>query len=404
MENTVKPNVGKRITRILEIAKRMAQKTDGRDCGPVTSRIEEMEVHCHGYAEPGYSSDSGFVVTGNWTDVWRSHEKVSELPGRLFDIFEKMGVAGEWGDEWSSCYGCYKLVRTSGDSYSWKPHYAIVGGSELLCQECIKENPEDYLEDLIGNGESCVTFDLDLTAHGYLQLNEDSYESGWHPGQNDNPREVAKKLREHGVDRFIFKLDENSQFYSKWSVYVWSEPDECESCHDNAREMDWSVEDKAWYCGDCGHANMPTLPKLDAECGKLLECPHMVCQECNATIWTDEDEDICGNCGKTVNRVVKVENSDSDESMVLLTVKGHGSRIFAKEKHQSILGSRWESDDKDFAYAIVSDSPTLIQDLQEELGDGVKIDDSEYCPPDEEEDEEEDDDGEDPDEEEVTQE
>jgi len=206
---------------ILEIAQRMA-KDDWR----IRNQIEEIQIHTE-YGEPGYSSETGVIATGNWNEVdeydpqLQMRVPISNLPKRIGEIFERMGIECEWSDEWSSCEDCGALVRTSGDSYCWQPSYAIIDECTFLCHKCILEDPVDYLEELVGDCNRCMTLeDLDLTQHGWKQYNADSYESGWHPGQNDSPQKIAKELKKMGIHRFIFKLDENSQFYSKWSVFI----------------------------------------------------------------------------------------------------------------------------------------------------------------------------------------
>lgn len=215
-------NTAKRAHRVLEIAARMAQPLGWTVSGP----IEEMWLHFDGYAEPGCNAPNGIVATGNWNEVtrWNGTERivVSDLPKRVGDIFERMGIECEWSDEWSTCSDCGKLVRTSADSYSWQPSYWLPpGAGELLCIECVKEDPIEYLQAHEGSTNTCLTIDsIDPEEHGYVKHNTDPYESGGHPGQTDHPEKVAKDLRACGIERFLFRLDENSQFYSRWSVYV----------------------------------------------------------------------------------------------------------------------------------------------------------------------------------------
>lgn len=271
---SVNQNVYKRARRVLEIATRMAEALKKeRNSWEARSRIEEIQLH-DGYADGSDAGKAGIIATGNWNtvDTWdeasKSRVLISDLPKRVGDIFEKMGIEIEWSDTTSTCDQCYKLIRTEPDCWSWKPNF-VVGDGSITCGACIEEDPDDYLESLEGNDEECLSLDIDLAARGYVKLNEDSYESGWFPGQNNDPKRVAKQLRDKKIERFIFVKDENSQFYSKWSVWVWGEPSECESCHakeyeDNlVREMTWSAEDKVFHCEECGHANMPTVPSIE---------------------------------------------------------------------------------------------------------------------------------------------
>jgi len=228
-EHKIDKRVSKRAQHVLEIAAAMAEKLDKeRNSYSVRSHIEEIQLHFDGYADGSSAGESGIIATGNWNTITKYDEKVKRcvdvcnLPKRVGDIFEKMGIEIEWSDEWSTCGNCYKLIRTSPDSYSWQPDFWL-GDGEITCGDCVKEDPSGYIEYLDGNDETCMSIDVDLEEHGYSKLNEDSFESGWFPGQNDDPKQVAKELREKGVDHFIFVKDENSQFYSKWSVWVLNE-------------------------------------------------------------------------------------------------------------------------------------------------------------------------------------
>jgi hypothetical protein len=239
-------NVAKRAHRVLEIAAEMARKLDGPGKWRVQNRIEEIQLHFDGYAEPGYTDpECGIVATGNWNKIddynkeTNKHDLVSDLPGRIFDIFEKMGIEGEWSDEWSECTECNKLVRTSPDSYSWQRSYWFPEDSgEIICRECVKNDPEEYLRAHEGCTTSCITIDeIDPADHDYVKVNEDSYESGWHPGQTDDPKTVAAWLHNQGVKRFLFRLDSVGQFDSRWSVYVHKDEDEyLKECDEAANE------------------------------------------------------------------------------------------------------------------------------------------------------------------------
>lgn len=218
-------NTFKRARRVLEIAAHMAKTID--KARSVHSRIEEINLHFNGYADGSSVGESGLVATGNWNNVTNydrvmGRQLVSNLPERIRDIFEKMGIECEWSDEWDTCGNCYRLIRTSPNSWSWQPNYLVSDG-EITCGDCIKEDPSGYIEFLDGNDNACMTIDVDLEKHGYSKLNKDSFESGWFPGQTDDPKQISKDLRAKGINHFIFVKDENSQFYSKWSVWILNE-------------------------------------------------------------------------------------------------------------------------------------------------------------------------------------
>ena len=204
----------KRAFNVIRNAK--AKTSEGED------RIGEINLHTEGYAEPGYSSKHGIVATGNWNEIseWKEGEsKVLDItPSLVAARLEKLGVDLEWSDEWEACCECRKLVRTSPDSYGWKRAYWM-SDDGAVCQECIKDNPESYLESLENNDREAMTINLNLTEHNYVLL-EDGFENGLYGGQAADPKAIAKALREQGITRFIFNIDGVGQFDLKFSVYV----------------------------------------------------------------------------------------------------------------------------------------------------------------------------------------
>lgn len=63
-----------------------------------------------------------------------------------------------------------------------------------------------------------MTLDIDLEKYGY-KLYLDDYEAGWY-NRDDNPKDIAKGLREAGITDFIFQLDRQGQFATGFSVWV----------------------------------------------------------------------------------------------------------------------------------------------------------------------------------------
>lgn len=187
-------------------------------------QLQDIQLHHEGYAEPGYKTpESGIIATGNWNNITKyvngQHITLNDYPSRIGRLFERLGVEIEWSDEWTECSNCYKLIRTSADSYSWQPSY-VMGDGEIECSECIAEHAEEHLKELEGRTSTCNTISgIDPEDHGYVKYNEDSYENGFY-GVNDDPKKIAAELRGKGIERFLFQLDENQQFCSRFSVYI----------------------------------------------------------------------------------------------------------------------------------------------------------------------------------------
>jgi hypothetical protein len=189
-------------------------------------RIAERMGYCinfaNGIVEPGYNDKP--TVFGNWNSRTKYnpdtgvHQTLDETMPRLAKLFEKLGYEVGWEDEWGICDDCGKAIRMSPDSYSWKPYYWLSDGG-IVCGDCVKSDPTDYLEFLRGNDRHCLSFDIDLTEYGY-SLYKGDYEAGFHPGQNADPRKIAIELRQRGIMDFIFVLDSTGQFDISFSVWV----------------------------------------------------------------------------------------------------------------------------------------------------------------------------------------
>lgn len=200
-------------------------------------RLEEIEFHS-AYAEHGYTDpESGVICTGNWNDADRRNPdydgakpygaenrtwvKADDYASRVGEVLSKRyGAELEWSDEWSQCSDCNKLVRHSPDSYQWQPSYFDLEG-ERICHECIGNHASEVFESIEGNERKALTADLGLKPeeHSYVKI-LDKLENGLHEHMASDPKVIAKELKKLGVSRFIFMIDESSQFYITFSCWV----------------------------------------------------------------------------------------------------------------------------------------------------------------------------------------
>ena len=225
-----------------------------------------------GYAEPGYGCTDSIIAFGNWnpsdlTDAEGDRvsgfdlpsDHINALPKKLGKLLEKAGVECEWSDEWAECGDCGKAVRTQGDSYFWTPSYVYSDG-EITCGDCVLEDPSSYLEGLEDDENTAITLSVDPEQHGYTQLPE-SYERGFHPGQDASPALIAEALRKMGLTRFIFRIDAQRQFDTCFSVYVADE-ELAELARDDHQEHYETCEDADF----CAHESPnPDLLEDDAD-------------------------------------------------------------------------------------------------------------------------------------------
>lgn len=186
---------------------------------------------CIGYAEPGYGDNESIVVFGNWNDkTWKNPTRAERLSSRLFDALERIGVNCEWLDEWFSCCECQRAMRTQADSYSWTMFgsYCVDG---YVCQDCMLEDVGAYLEDYINDSDKAITWATgkDLEAVGFEQWapnDPQEYESGWYPGQTDDPKAILTEVQEAMPDsETVFLIDSVGQFDIRFSAYVRTDDD-----------------------------------------------------------------------------------------------------------------------------------------------------------------------------------
>lgn len=165
-----------------------------------------------GFAEKGYDEPRKGVLFANW----------NVFPSKIDDILERMGYSCEWSDEWTTCEDCGKAVRTSPDCYHWQPYYVLIGECSTVCLNCV--NWTEYLESIEDKPDMACMAECDPREHGYTLISEpEEFESGFHPGQDDKPGVIAKRLWERGHKRLVFRIAETSQFYIRFEVWKWEE-------------------------------------------------------------------------------------------------------------------------------------------------------------------------------------
>lgn len=203
----------KQVRALLLNLQKRARTQEGRD------RIQHMLDNVYTeFADPAMDAPkAGFIVLGDWNDV-EEDGVVDRTPCEAYERLDKLGVAAEWLDQFTTCGDCSRVVQTEPDSYGWKPKYAVQEG-ELLCEACLTKDAAALLKGLEGKTKQALTLDVDPAEHGYV-LVEDGFEHGLHEGQADDPKLIAAALRAQGIQRFLFRLDGVGQFDVAFSVYV----------------------------------------------------------------------------------------------------------------------------------------------------------------------------------------
>lgn len=191
-------------------------------------RDEHDWDYCEQYGEPGYGGFMTETVAVVLGDYWvrkpdGSLSGYSDKYPRLWAALEEAGVHFEWYDEWLIDPEHDKAYRTQPDSYGWQPSWLYANGYVLTpddtLEEWVAEVINDHEKALYGN----VWSSDDLIQAGFTQYS-DYFESGWHPGQNDNPKDVFDRIRvEHPDADIVFRIDGVGQFDARWEAYYRKE-------------------------------------------------------------------------------------------------------------------------------------------------------------------------------------
>jgi hypothetical protein len=211
-----------RAHRLINAAK---NSTDHRT---TRAHLEDLCVYS-GIVDRGYDKYD-CVVLCNWNtpthyDGERYVEEDDTLR-RLSDLLERTGVYTDWKDEYDECSECGKLARTSPDCYSWEKAYIITDGGLLICRNCI--DADELVKEYEGNKKMLTTeLSIHPEDHGYrnlLEHEENTYSKvfqyGLHDGQNEKPEMMHTWLHTNMCNRFLFRVEDVSQFYISWSVWI----------------------------------------------------------------------------------------------------------------------------------------------------------------------------------------
>ena len=167
---------------------------------------------CQHYGERGCQDPESGIVFANRNNISK----------RIGNYLSEAGYECEWSDEWYIDHNHGKAWRTSPDSYSWVCALVLTDDGEYL-------TPDDGASEVI---EALAMTDYaqparavpdwvtvtDIEAEGYTAINGD-YETGFHPGQTDDPVKIARKAFDAGAESVVFRIKEASQFYTVFQGY-----------------------------------------------------------------------------------------------------------------------------------------------------------------------------------------
>jgi len=192
-------------------------------------KLDEL-YYVDDYAERGKSKKPKALVFADWNDeseyVNDESEYVNGERVVIDNTIEKLQIAMEekgydcqWIDEWLTCDECGKAFRCVENSYNWTMYGHIFDG-ECICGNCIRKNPDPYIEYLVESHARANTIlsDKELRNLGYSQING-IFENGWY-GVADSPEFIKKALEKQTDKNILFNVVSVSQFNLNYTVWV----------------------------------------------------------------------------------------------------------------------------------------------------------------------------------------
>ncbi len=209
----------------MELASRLVEIATGEPYGDGYVVTNIIVGYADSDAAPYGAGEDAVIVLGDWNTKRYARgddaplTKDETMPARLARALERAGVQCEWLDEWTRCDECYRAIRTKPTSYGWIPQYAWIG-DDIVCRECLLSDIGGAVDagDYVNNPRNAITWcsDAELEAAGWTQWapgNPREYENGWHPGQDDDPRDVLAEILANDPDaEVLFLISDVGQF------------------------------------------------------------------------------------------------------------------------------------------------------------------------------------------------
>lgn len=170
------------------------------------------------YGEMGYYLEGVGILFANWNDYSQ----------RIQDYLEAAGYALEWLDQWVIDYGHSKAYRISPNSYDWVCQVTFTDDGELLTPDSPIEDwthhfaITDHTQPIKALPSHIIANQLKELEFKKLRKSKElsTFESGFHPGQDDQPENIAKVLFDQGYSEIVFKIESSGQFDIEFSAWA----------------------------------------------------------------------------------------------------------------------------------------------------------------------------------------
>ena len=165
-----------------------------------------------------------FIIVESWKDVRDISIILGHEPEDDYDSSALDELGCDWGfaDSYTSCDMCDTLICTEPDYSGKGPDYWInYEGGYIVCGDCIRKDPADYLSHLTNNSDVANTIlgRDQLRKLGYELISEE-YANGWYD-RTDSPSEILDKaLEENPNGEFIFNISGGNPFETRFELWA----------------------------------------------------------------------------------------------------------------------------------------------------------------------------------------
>ncbi len=200
-----------------------------------------QRIDCNAYCGPSAEDSDITIIVTNWNNM------PSKFQDWIEDYFGDY-VETLYEDEATTCSHCGDIISTTPQTYGHQVSYFVVPEwGEVLCRKCL-ENDESLCEDTIEVMHDQTVFPAWFKGclTGWIEESElfkapKEYETGFHPGQNDNLKDALKQAATRHELLTIAVVTTASQFDVYWELLV-KYPFADSSLQPEVVEGPW------WYC------------------------------------------------------------------------------------------------------------------------------------------------------------
>lgn len=111
------------------------------------------------------------------------------------------------------------------DAYGWQPSYVLIGACSIVCLDCV--DWAEHLDSIEDDPNQSVPAACSPAEFGYVRVSgARACESGFRPGQKDQPADVLVRLHAAGLSRIVFRMSDVGQPETRFEAWRFEDTEE----------------------------------------------------------------------------------------------------------------------------------------------------------------------------------